>query len=209
MIRTALCYVYPTVQAKTYVPLARRFATSYMEHWPGAANHALHVLFNGPEPSDAQLAVLAPLPFRALQHDNIGRDIGAYQGACGVLDCDLMLCFGAGVHFHRSGWLDRLLAVYTELGPGLYGCWGSPYPNSHVRTTAFWLPPQLLRSYPKRVTNGARYEFERGRDESILYWVTSQGFAARAVGWTRVDTHPNFGLMPPSEYLLLDQHCLS
>jgi hypothetical protein len=205
-VRVALCYVCPTILLDTYVPLAIRFARSYMDFPPGAFPHDLHVVTNGPPPSPRLKGVFRPLPVTFHEHNNFAKDLGAYQLVAHTVDCDLLLCLGSHIHFPRGGWLDRLMDVYLQLGPGLYGCWGFDAPAPHIRTTCFFCPPALIRTYP-HLTDDGRYEFEHGREKSILKWAITNGLPAVMVTWRRVGIYPDFFHVPSGENLLLDQHC--
>lgn len=205
-MRIAIVYVLPSVLLDTYVPLGLRFAKSYMDNPPGKYPHELHVVINGPEPSPKLLGIFNPLPVKFHQHNNFAKDLGAYMLAAAKVKSDLMLCLGSHTHFPRGGWLDRIMDVYMKLGPGLYGCWGFQSPSPHIRTTAFWLPPELLESYP-HLNNDTRYEFEHGKEKSILRWALDNGLPVAMVGWTRVGVYPKFHDSPSGENLMLDQHC--
>lgn len=205
-MKVALIYVHPTAKAPTYVPLAKRFVQSYMKNPPGETEHDIHVVINGSiQAGDWSRYLFNPLPCQFMQHNNYGKDIGAYQSAADVLDCDLMVCMGAPIHFHRPGWLDRIVMAYYENGPGLYGAWGFHHPLPHLRTTVFWCPPELLNAYPHRVDDNFRYAFEHGPD-SITLWSQKQGFEPMMVTWA--GTYPMDAWRPISkeESLMVDQH---
>jgi hypothetical protein len=205
-LKTALIYVHPTAAAATYVPMARRFVSTYLEHPPGESDHEIHVAINGG--IDAGLwceQLFHPLPCQFFQHNNAGKDIGAYQAAADIIECDLMVCLGAPIHFHKPGWLDRIVMAYEEYGPTVYGPWGFQVPRPHLRTTAFWLPPELLNSYPRRVDNTSRYEFEHG-GESIALWAKARGFDPLMVTWSGVYGMDAWQNISREESLFVDQH---
>ena len=176
-MRVAIAYVFPQVKVYTYFPLAKRFAETWQRFPPGAEAHTLHVIGNGSEVQPISRAPFLPIPnCQFHSHNNIGWDIGAFQWAAENIPCDLLVCLGAPVYFHRSAWLDRMVDAFLNNGPALYGCWAYLSPNWHVRTTAFWCPPELLNSYPNIVgsTQKMRYEFEHGRN-SFTRHVLSAG----------------------------------
>jgi hypothetical protein len=75
-----------------------------------------------------------------------------------------MVCLGQSVHFHRHGWLERIVRAWEQFGPGMYGFLSSFLVRPHLQTTAFATSPQFLQDYPvKVVTKADRYEFEHGR----------------------------------------------
>ena len=205
-MKVALVYVYPDLSVRTYMPLARRFVTSYMAHPPGATDHELHVVVNNGRPSNQEYKrVFSPLVPEFMLHNNTGRDIGAYQVAARSIKADLMVFLGSPIHFRQGGWLDRIVSVYEEYGPAIYGCWAFHQPAIHIRTTAFWCPPELLNSYPFVVTNDSRYNFEHGPD-SILAHVTKLGFQAYMVTWSGCYPVSEFHHVENEDCLMLDQH---
>ncbi len=178
----AVVYVYPTVGDVEHDAAARRFASTYKE-FPPLAEHALHVVFNGAEPSSENLAVFAGLEFQAHQHDDTGWDIGAFQAAASRIECDLMVFLGGNSYFKRAGWLKRMVEATRAHGDGLYGASASYERDPHVRTNAFWCDPMLVRAYPLRVrTDEDRYRFEASR-VSITRMAASVGLGCWLVTW--------------------------
>lgn len=202
----AIVYVFPNLNYRVYEPMAQRFVRTYIEHPPGQADHELYVAVNGAGPITLrQEQLFSPLVPKFFYHDNSGKDIGAYQAASKTISCDLLICLGAPLRCNKNGWLDRIVEVYEDHGPGLYGpyCFSSPRP--HVRTTCFWLPPQLLASYPRTVSNGYRYEFEHGSN-SIADWSMKQGFPVIQVAWSEAMALAHCKHVEPEDCLFLDQH---
>lgn len=200
----AVCYIYPTINRYKYDPMARRFVQTYMQHPPGSYPHQLHVLVNGPMYKGIEHQ-FAPLPVQFTNHTNAGRDIGAYQYAAATVPCDLMICLGAPLRFHRDGWLDWIVDSYLQNGPGLYGAWAFHHPATHIRTTAFWLPPSLLNAYPFMIADHQRYSFEHG-PESITLWTQKMGYPTLQVTWKGTFTPPHWHYIGPEDSLFLDQH---
>jgi len=205
-VKIAVVYIHPTANAMTYVPMARRFVETYMENPPGATDHELHVCINGSiGMGDWCKPIFNPLAPRFFQHNNYGKDIGAYQVAADMIECDLMVCLGSPLHFHRAGWLDRMVMAFLENGPAVYGPWGFHSPRPHLRTTAFWCPPEFLNSYPNRVDNSNRYQFEHGAD-SLTLWSQKQGFEPLQVTWRGTYHLENWHAVDEHESLMIDQH---
>lgn len=205
-MKVVIVYVYPDLKASHYKPLARRFVNSYMENPPGAADHELIVAVTGGTPGNPEYRkVMDPLPCEFFIHNNCGKDIGAFQTLAPTIDCDLMICLGAPVHFYRAGWLDQIVNAYYQEGPALYGPWAFHEPKDHVRTTAFWLPPDLLKSYPYPIENGNRYEFEHG-DRSIHAHVKSQGLESYMVTWGGCYPRSQWHHTTRQTTLFFDQH---
>lgn len=205
-MRIAIVYIFPTAAANIYVPMAKRFVSTYLQYPPGEADHDIHVAINGGiEIGPWCRRLFDPLPCRFFQHNNAGKDIGAYQAAADAIECDLMLCLGSPVHFHKPGWLDQIVRAYDEYGPTLYGAWGFQVPRPHLRTTVFWLPPELLNSYPTRIDNSNRYEFEHGV-LSIATWSKKVGFDPLMVTWSGVYRMEAWQNISREESLFIDQH---
>ena len=150
--------------------------------------------------------MFSPLSCSYHEHDNTGKDIGAFQKAAEAIPCDLMLFLGSNVHFRKAGWLDRIIQVYEQNGPALYGCWAFHYPSPHIRTTAFWAPPELIDSYPTYVNNGSRYEFEHGKTASIVQHVKRNGYQSYMVTWGGVHAENEWHHVTNEECLMLDNH---
>src|SRR6185369_579301 len=206
-MRIAIVYIHPTVSDHIYVPMAKRFVNTYIKNPPGESDHTVHVAINGSiEIGKWCQKLFDPLPCQFFQHNNAGKDIGAYQAAADAIECDLMICMGSPIYFHKAGWLDQIVRAYESYGPTVYGAWGFQVPRQHLRTTAFWLPPELLNSYPKRVANHDRYNFEHG-ENSIALWAKSNGFDPLMVTWAGVYEIQNCQNISREESLFIDQHC--
>lgn len=172
-MNVAVCYCFPMVDQRRYFPLARRFADTWRK-FPG---ESLHVICNGATPGEREKAIFQGIPCTFTPHSNLGWDVGAFQLAAETIPCDLLICLGAPVHFHKDRWSQLMLDAYINYGPALYGCWAYLAPDWHVRTTVFWFPPILLQSYPYQVGSSrpSRYEFEHGHN-SFTRHVISLGF---------------------------------
>ena len=168
-MNVAVVYVHPRMSVKTYIPAAKRFAQSYLMNPPGATPHEVYVMINGDMPRAHDLKTFSPLPVRLMTHDNYGKDIGAFQRAArDIRNCDLMVFCGAHVHFRQGGWLDVMVNAFERNGPGIFGAYGFHQPHLHIRTTCFWMPPELLLGYPILVGNENRYEFEHSSVVLVL-----------------------------------------
>lgn len=177
--KLAVVYVYVMNNPKFH-QAAVRFVESYRKHAPGL-DHETVVACTLGRPNAASERLFSGLPsVRFFVHNNAGYDIGAFQAVVKDLDCDLMICLGAGVYFRQDGWLRRILEAWQKHGVALYGAMGnggnarvSALP--HIRTVAFWLPPDLLRAYPIKVERPEqRYPFEHG-PQSLSQWVWKVG----------------------------------
>jgi hypothetical protein len=205
-VRTAVVYIMPLVNVSEYAPMAKRFMGTYHEHPPGKSEHEVCVVLNG----ESNLVSWATDLFngfgcRIIKHNNYGKDIGAYIAAADQIECDLMVCMGTPVHFHKPLWLDRIVSTYLQHGPAMYGPWGFQQPMPHLRTTVFWLPPELLLAYPHRVDGRGRYAFEHS-PTSMTLWSQRQGFDPKMVTWNEVREMKDWGAISREESLMIDQH---
>ena len=175
-MNVAVVYCCPTAESYTYLPFAKRFASTWLLHPPGF-DHSFYIFVNGLDWPKSFRSEFAAIPHHYEFNDNVGWDIGAFQRAAAVIPCDLLVCLGAHICFNHDNWLKAIVDAYAEHGPGLYGPWGALYPTVHVRTTAFWCPPELLMSYPFFVQSDrlSRYGFEHGK-ESFTQWTRDAGF---------------------------------
>jgi hypothetical protein len=205
-MRLVVAYCFPQINRPVYDPLAYRFANSYRQ-FKDSLDHRLLVISNGRPPDRLTEAPFKGIDCDWLTHDNLGKDIGAYQRTAASVPCDLLICCGAHVNFWRRGWLERIVEVYCEQGPGLYGGWGFHQPSNHIRTTFFWFPPELLNAYPMApVPNHMRYEFEHGGN-SITRFVLGFGLPAFMVTLKGCYGVPEWRHVEREECLCLDQHC--
>jgi hypothetical protein len=206
-MKVVVAYVYPDLKANIYHPMARRFVESYMSNPPGTHDHEIHVLVTlGRAGNPAYARRMSPLTCSFMMHNNDGKDIGAFQQAAEQIECDLLVCLGAPIHFHKPGWLDRIINVYEQNGPGLYGCWGFHQPREHLRTTAFWTSPEIIKAYPYSVHNDSRYEFEHGA-KSFHNIVKAMGIDSYMVTWDGCYPPDAWHHVTRDQCLLLDQHC--
>ena len=133
-----------------------------------------------------------------------GKDIGAYIKAARTCDADIMVCLGSHVRINKDGWLGRIVEVWEDRGPGLYGPFGSEEPIPHIRTTAFWCAPGLLGNYPwEVVTDQDRYNFELDKKRSITSHALSFGMPVRQVTKSRSIELGKWDAMVSMEDLLM------
>jgi len=207
-MNVAVAYCFPLINIRKYFPAAKQFADTYRQ-FPAGYDHKLYVLCNGRPASKTEEQVFSKSDVQFLEYDNTGWDIGAFQRFADICEADILVCLGAHVHFHREDWLQRMVDGYLEYGPGLYGCTGYLSPNFHVRTTSFWFPPELLKSYPAYIGSSrkSRYEFEHG-NTSYTRHVLSLGFPCNIVTWKGVFPFDKYHQYAPDarEILIRDQH---
>lgn len=199
-LSVAIVYVH-VMNSAPYLSLAQRFVSTYQQHRPHYP-HQTVIVCNGGGANAQTKALFAPLPnLQFLNHDNSGRDIGAYQKAAREVPCELMAFFGASTYFRRPGWLTRMVEAFERYGPTLYGATGNrgaPKSNvyPHIRTTAFWMPPSLLNEYPYKCTrDDQRYPIEHGR-YCLTDWISRKGMVPIVVtfageyAWENWDNAP-------------------
>lgn len=153
---------------------ASRFVGSYLACPPGVRHDTIVACNGGPLPRALAL-MFDPLGAAMMPRINDpGWDISAYQDIANQIECDLLVCLGESVYFHREGWLKRIADAWKGHGPGLYGFFSSNLVRPHLNTTAFVCDPALLRQYPKPTSRAARYDFEHG-EHSFWRFVQSLG----------------------------------
>jgi hypothetical protein len=197
-VKIVVCYNYPIpAHGAEHAVYASRFVSSYREN-PPLADHEMIVISSGGSPSGfarSQFSWIHGTQF--IETDDEGWDCGNYIKAARHLSCDMIFCCGGGCHFRRLGWLKRIVEVWKELGPGMYGTlatyehgpfWRHSPTNPHINTTGFAIPPSFLRLYPSRViTREDRYEFEHG-PRALWRRVEWAGLPVRLVTWGGVYT---------------------
>jgi hypothetical protein len=183
-VNIAVCYI-----AVTHGPITSdycaRFVASYHEFPPGV-EHDLIVCCNGGKLPTATALIFSPLKAAMFLRANTGQDIGGYMDAARgpAANCDMLVCLGESVHFHRAGWLKRLVEVWEHYGPGMYGPFASNMIRAHLNTSAFCCPPKSLLAYPSSWWgNGTdRYAMEHG-PKAFWRWMATRGKAVRLVTW--------------------------
>jgi hypothetical protein len=204
-VKIAVVYVFPSLIAPKYEPLARRFAREYVKNPPGGSDHEFWVVVNGPKLNERQERLFEPLLPRFIYHDNLGLDVGAHRLAAEVIPCDLMVFLGSPVWPVRGGWLDLIHEVYLDYGPGLYGTHCFHQPGPHVRTTCYWGWPEIINSHTLPVDDGLRYEWEHGK-QSITRHCMKLGYPVMQVTWAGVYDYVNWTHVAERDCLFFDQH---
>lgn len=164
---------------------AARFVSTYHENPPGLAHDTLIICNGGPLPLDEALIFSSLHPIFLPRVNDPGWDISAFidvaRGAGS--NYDAIFCCGESVHFHRQGWLARLVSAWERHGPGMYGPLSSNTIRGHLNTTAFLCPPSLLAKYPSAVFDRkSRYEFEHG-ERSFWRRLSMKNIPVRLVTW--------------------------
>lgn len=177
-------YIHPTVKPEIYDPLANICAKSMWNHKSGFENYEVE---------------------RVRTDETKGKDIGAYIRAAHLSDADIMVCLGSHVRINQDGWLNQIAWAFEQMGPGLYGPFGTMEPIPHLRTTAFWCHPPLLRDYPWKVeTDQERYNFELDPHRSISTSARSIGLPVCQVT-NQFVSHVLTPDVPMDQLLMLDR----
>ena len=165
-----------------FVHYVTQFVSTYRQ-FGGGANHRLIVCCNGTRLAPPMKALFDGIVCEFLDrpHDE-GWDVSAYQEVARRNECDLLVCFGESVRFHRAGWLGRLVDSASEYGEGMYGCLSSHAVSAHLNTTAFAVTPRFLRNYPEVKNHQQRYNFEHG-PTAMWRQIRASGKEARLVTW--------------------------
>lgn len=170
--------------------LAARFVVSWTLY-PGfilseaQGPHSLQVVIvcnGGALDSETASLFLGLDPQFFVRENDPSWDIGGYMDVARNFPCDLLVCCGESVFFHRAGWLSRLVEVAHEDGPGMYGVFSSNLLRPHLNTTMFAVLPRLLLGAPRPLSREDRHNFEHGPN---AFWVgvTTRGFPVRLVTW--------------------------
>lgn len=190
-MKITFVYVVPWNEYEAYRPFVDRFCST-------AGSPLRTYLWCNPSEQDLRTTTTLH-PY--IVYMGGGRDIGAFQHAAHSVDCDILICANTRVHFKLQRWLDRLLEVWNQKGPALYGATASrehmpPAPanakhrNPHLRTSFFACPPQWLREYPYAVSNRQEcYEFECGA-RSFTQRMLEARRRVFQVTWTEVVPYP-------------------
>lgn len=177
-----MVYIYPMfgLQHDDY---AARFVASY-NLFPPRYPHQTVVVSNGRNPTSFARSLFLQIPSEWFYHDNTGWDIGAYQALARTLSCDVMLCFGQSVYFHKSGWMRRIVDAWQKRGPGYCSGTASYKIRPHLQTTGFWCPPRLIADTcpNKIISRENRYEFEHGV-KNLGTLAEKQGLTPLLVTW--------------------------
>ena len=208
-MRCAAIYVCVTHGERT-ADFCARFSATWNQFPPGADCDLIVACQGGPLDTETSL-LFASLNARFWPRVNDeARDLGAYLDAAKSIssDYEMMLCLGESVHFHREGWLKRLVEARERYGPGLYGPFGTYVIRAHLQTTAFFCPPSFLREYPLKVTNRKeRYEFEHG-ERALWRRLRMRNVPVKLVTWDG-EWEPRRWRTPPNVIWKGDQsNCL-
>jgi hypothetical protein len=178
-----------------------RFVASYRAQ-PAGRPHGLAIIFNGFASADGTAdhqRLLDGIEYESLVLDEPSFDLPAYAAAAERFEAS-QLCF---LNSHSvllvPGWLDALGEALATPGVGVVGATASyerpgsiipmrrrrwpAFPNPHLRTNAFMLSRELMRSapWPEIAKKSRAWELESG-NHGLTQHAWSQGLDARVVG---------------------------
>lgn len=161
-----------------------RFVSTWLEHPPGIETDVLAIC-NGGLPNSEQGIMLTSLKSRFYPRSNEGFDIAGYiECSKGILAAyDMVLFLGESNYFWKEGWLKRLVEARERYGPGMYSPFATHVIRAHLQTTAFFITPSLLASYPFKVTDKeSRYALEHG-PRALWRRLHARNIPVRLVTW--------------------------
>ena len=176
----------------------QRFLDSYSRH-PAGREHVLYVLFKGfPNPTALRRAqaMFQIVEHRPMMLDDDKLDIGAYIEWANRIEADLVCPFNTASEILASHWLIKLALNLASPGVGLVGATASyeslnnwnpvfpPFPNIHLRSTAFMLDRRVFCRYTDGLTIREKldaFHFESG-PQSLSQYVRTSGREVLIVG---------------------------
>jgi hypothetical protein len=195
-----VCVVH-LVWAPLGVAALQRFVGSYRAHDAGM-EHRLVLLFKGfadPTQTAAHVDALDGLAHEALHYSRPTFDLPAYAAAADALDASQLCFLNSESTVLADGWLAAMHDRLLEPGVGAVGATGSyetprsinplrrrrwvAFPNPHLRTNAFMLSRELMRTARvAEVRSKSRaWELESGRD-GLTRQIWGHGLRTLVVG---------------------------
>lgn len=186
----AIIYPVPMDNWSTFKTDVERFAATFQQFELGC--DAILFLMVPPCEDDQLKAEVSSLfdgiNYQLRPYSGRGADIGAHQCASFQLDDRPMVCLSSRVHFHRAGWLKRLMDCWNDFGPGLYGTAATREPGRLcLRTHCYMLGSYDFQRYPHVINSRSRGHFfewgDHNPDGSLTDWYQSLGGMTRVVYW--------------------------
>jgi len=187
-MRIAIVYIYPLDGQDHHGVQAARFIDSYRRNPPGMEHHTV-IVCNGGKACVETERKFSFLPnVQLIEHDDRGMDIGGFLTASRLVKADLMVYFGGNTYFRKPEWMVPVVRSWFRKGDTLFGASGHPGGQAHIwphiRTTGFWMRPELFTQYcPDGIGNERRYELEHG-ESCLTNWFKNKGMTPWVVSWT-------------------------
>lgn len=209
-MKILLAYIYVSGGPSSDL-LADRFLATYSQYRP-RIEHDTVIVCNGGN-IDPVLGTRCCNLFRDQggffpRANDPGWDLSAYIDVANRIECDMLVCFGESVYFHRGGWLERLVEAWNIYGPGLYGIWASNHVRPHINTTGFVCDPNLLKGQAWPKCKEDRYEFEHGKN-SFWHRVQGLGKPVKLVTWDGIWDPPMWRLPHNCFWRGTQENCLA
>ena len=202
-----IVYIHPHVDSDAN---AIRFVKSVIANQPGYPCDVVVIVNGGPVTQRIETLFKKIHGVQFFTHDDSGWDIGGYLAlAKARTDLNLLFCCGGPTTFTRAGWLKKIMAAWSEYGPGMYGTNASYEVRPHLNTSGFLISRSDLVAYPVKVESRLdRYEFEWGRG-ALWRRVRRRGGRTMLVTWDGV-WYPEEWRLPKNTYRDGDQsNCLT
>ena len=183
-----------------------RFARSYRAHSAGMDHRLLMVFkeFGDTAALDAARAVLRDIDYDELRMPRRKLDLAAYVRVALDVDADYLYFLNSNSELLAPDWLAHPIGHLGGEGVGMVsatgsyeslvdsrslvsrvsrGFWFDPFPNPHLRTNAFALSREVIRSlgWPEARTKWGAWRLENGK-QSITRQVAGRGLATLVVG---------------------------
>lgn len=210
-MKVALVYPYVVPKADLYRQDFGRFLHRF-HAFPPEAEHRLFLTFcNGrsmaKEDSRLLWPLIEPMAPSIIEYHGDGWDIGAHQHVANSLpsNFDFVVFCSSQVHFHRAGWLRRMVEAREKFGPGLYGGLASHENRPHLRTCFFGCDPADLRAFPWMINSKElSLEFESGKT-GFWTWIRANGRKEVLVTWDKCYDDPMQWRTPENGFRRGDQ----
>lgn len=209
-MRVIISYPLPFDNWATYRPWVEKFTRRFQQFPPGCDYEVLAVC-NWGEPTDEVREWFYGIKTRFIPYFDNGCDLGGHQFVAetlntpkgkGFLDSDSDDSFVIGMtsrcFFHRAGWLERLIKVRKEKGPGIFFTSASKQGGTlHGCTRAFGMDASIWRAYPQEINSrllGPYFEVGLCNPYgNLLEWYTKyeEQYAAWLVHWDAVFELPH------------------
>lgn len=181
IVKIVVAYIAVT-QGPLTADYSARFVGSYLACPPEAEHQTVIVCNGGPLPLETSLLFSSLGVVFLPRVNDPGWDISGFMDVAAKVPCDVLVCLGESVYFHRTGWLRRIAEAWGKHGPGVYGFFSSHLVRAHLNTTAFVCAPADLLEYPRPTSQAQRYDFEHGV-HSFWRHVKAKGRPAMLVTW--------------------------
>lgn len=196
-MRVIISYPLPFDNWATYRPWVEKFTRTFQQFPPGC-DYEVWAVCNWGEPTDEVREWFYGIKTRFIYYEGNGCDLGGHQkvandigvqtSAFGRPGDAFIVGMTSRCFFYRAGWLDRLMKVREEKGPGIFFTSASKQGGIlHGCTRAFGMDACVWRAYPSTIDSRQRGPFfEVGTSNPIgnlLEWYTFHKGLGRKSAW--------------------------